>query len=146
MSTGHKKTRKGAVEAWNRIIALTQRVVREADTTLAGEAVNASQYALLAIVNRVGPVPQNRLAEALGTTEANISQLIAKMENADLVSRDHVGTAKPVQLTPEGQAILERLSPSHDRYISQQFDSLTDKQLEMLNELLEQLTSQTFGT
>lgn len=138
--TTPKRTRNQALEAWNAIIALTQRVLRDAEKELADEEINAAQFALLAAINRIGPVTQAQLAERLGTTEANISQLITKLDRAGLVQRESVGTAKPAQLTSRGQALLERLSPAHDHYISQQFDPLTGQQLEMLNQLLTQLT------
>jgi DNA-binding MarR family transcriptional regulator len=127
------------VQTYGAMVAFVQRVQRAADAALAGSGVTPAQFFVLATLKRRDGAQQSELAEALGVTAGNISQLVAKLEEARLVRRADRGKAKVVTLTAKGDALVARLAPQHDAFLETRFASLDVGERRALLALLERL-------
>lgn len=127
------------VRTFGALVAFAQRVQREAEVALEGTGISSAQFFILASVERRAGLTQSALAEALGVTSANVSQLVAKLEDAELVTRTERGRAKEVRLTARGRRLVERLRPQHDAYLASQFAALSPTERRSLLSLLEKL-------
>lgn len=121
------------------MVAFAQRVQRAADAALAGSQVSPAQFFILTTVDRQGESQQSELAKELGVTAANVSQLVGKLEEARLVTREDRGRAKLVQLTARGRALVQRLGPEHDAFLTARFAALSPTERRTLLRLLEKL-------
>jgi DNA-binding MarR family transcriptional regulator len=101
--------------------------------------VSPAQFFILTTVDRQGESQQSELAKELGVTAANVSQLVGKLEDARLVTREDRGRAKLVQLTARGRALVQRLGPEHDAFLAARFAALSPTERRTLLRLLEKL-------
>jgi len=129
------------VRAFGAMVAFAQKVQRAAEVALDGSVVSAAQFFILATVERQPGTQQSALAEALGVTSANVSQLVSKLEDAKLVTRTERGRAKEVYLTSRGRQLVERLGPEHDAFLASRFAVLSPKERRTLLSLLEKLSA-----
>jgi DNA-binding MarR family transcriptional regulator len=127
------------VRTYGAMVAFVQQVQRAAEAALASSSVTPAQFFVLATLERRGAAQQSELAEALGVTAGNISQLIAKLEDARLVERADRGKAKVATLTAKGHALVKRLAPQHDAFLAARFESLDLGERKTLLALLERL-------
>ncbi len=127
------------VRAYAAMVTFAQRVQRAADAALADSGVSPAQFFILATVDRRGETQQSELAATLGVTAANVSQLVAKLDEARLVTRVDRGKAKVVHLTAKGKALVDRLRPEHDAFLAARFSALGAEERKALLALLEKL-------
>lgn len=127
------------VRAFEAMVAFAQKVQRAAEDALDGIGISAAQFFILATVERRPGTQQSALAEALGVTSANVSQLVAKLEDAKLVTRTERGRAKEVYLTSRGRQLVDRLRPEHDAFLESRFAALSPGERRTLLSLLEKL-------
>jgi DNA-binding MarR family transcriptional regulator len=104
--------------------AFMQSSQRAAELALSGSGVSPAQYFILEVLARHGPQDQRQIAEFACVTAGGISQLLAKLERASLVTRSAAGRRKVVSVTPAGRRLLARLGPSHDAFLRARFRSL----------------------
>lgn len=136
---------KGRVEvrAFEAMVAFAQQVQRAAESALSDADISPAQFFVLAWVARHGAMQQSDLAQALGVTAANVSQLVSKLDDARLVTREDQGKAKLVGLTDKGRTLVNRLAPEHDEFLASRFAALTAAERKTLLALLEKLVSDT---
>lgn len=127
------------VRAFGAMVAFAQKVQRAAEVALNGTGISPAQFFILATVERRAGTQQSVLAETLGVTSANVSQLVAKLEDAKLVTRTERGRAKEVHLTSRGRQVVDRLRPEHDAFLASQFAALSPAERRTLLSLLEKL-------
>lgn len=127
------------MDVWTSLIAVVQRISRAADAAMDDAAVNPAQYLLLATLDQHGPSRQRDLCRRLGTTPANVSQLLKKLEAVGLVQRHEDGAAKVSELTAAGRDVLGVLRPAHRAFIGRQFAALDDHSLQALRSHLRRL-------
>lgn len=127
------------VRAFAAMVAFAQKVQRAAEVALDGAGISPAQFFILATIARRPGTQQSALAEALGVTSANVSQLVAKLEDAKLVTRTERGRAKEVHLTPRGRRLVDRLRPEHDAFLVSRFAALSPGERRTLLSLLEKL-------
>lgn len=125
--------------AFGAIVAFAQKVQRAAEAALSGTGISPAQFFILATVERRSGAQQSELAETLGVTSANVSQLVAKLEDAKLVTRTERGRAKEVHLTSRGRQVVDRLRPEHDAFLASQFAALSPAERRTLLSLFEKL-------
>lgn len=129
------------VRAFGAMVTFVQQVQRAADAALAGSGITPAQFFILSTLRRRGETQQVELAEALGVTPGNISQLVAKLEDAALVRRTGQGRAKLVSVTKRGEALAARLAPEHDEFLAARFAALKISERKLLLSLLARLTA-----
>lgn len=127
------------VRAFGAMVAFAQKVHRAAEVALDGTGISPAQFFILATVERQAGTQQSALAETLGVTAANVSQLVAKLEDAKLVIRTARGRAKEVHLTSRGRQVVDQLRPDHDAFLVSQFAALSPAERRTLLSLLEKL-------
>jgi DNA-binding MarR family transcriptional regulator len=127
------------VRAFEAMIAFAQKVQRAAEVALAHTGISPAQFFILDTIERRPGTQQSALAETLGVTSANVSQLVTKLEDAKLVTRLERGRAKEVHLTSRGRQLVDRLRPEHDAFLTSRFAALSRGERRTLLSLLEML-------
>ena len=103
--------------------------------------LSTSQYAILFHASAEG-VPLSKICEEMVADNSNLTRLVDRLEARGLVrraadARDRRVTL--VQLTPEGQALIDELRPRHRVYVEQRMSHLTPEQLVALHEAMQTL-------
>ncbi|HLZ14614.1 MAG TPA: MarR family winged helix-turn-helix transcriptional regulator [Candidatus Saccharimonadales bacterium] len=122
-------------------------IMRQSDQVLQERlGIGMSQFRLLLILQKTPHVQQRTLAERLGQTEASVSRQIKLLCEKGLLAirvnpksrREHITipTAKGVKITEAAMDVLTQ-------YHAPMFDTLTDKQRQLLNEALATLHEYT---
>lgn len=122
------------------MVSFIQGTQRAAERALAETGVSPAQFFILRSL-RERPLTQVELADALGVTAGNVSQLITKLESAQLVTRTMQGRANLVGLSSAGDRLVARMSPQHDAFLRSRFSALTESERKTLANLLQKLTS-----
>lgn len=123
------------------VIARTARRLRQE----AEGGLSPSQTAALATLERKGPQSPSRLAELEGIQRPTATRMIARLEEAGLVSRESDLDDKrsfAVALTPEGRTLLKKLRSRKTAYLAKQLKRLDDDERDTLaraTEILERL-------
>lgn len=85
------------------------------------------------------PMQIYEVADRMIAPKTDISRLIERLVNTELISRERCakdGRVVWVKLTAKGKAILKKLAKPVDDLHASQFDNLTQKELATLNRLL----------
>lgn len=80
-----------------------------------------------------------QIAERMISPQTDISRLIERLANTEMVSRDRCAEDRRViwvRLTSKGKAILRKLSKPLDKLHREQFENLSERELATLNRLL----------
>jgi DNA-binding MarR family transcriptional regulator len=94
-----RRAQQRHVAAWSRLVSTETSSV---------------QFAVLAVLDRLGPCSQQQLCAAVDLDRSTIADLVARMERRGLLTRqrDPDDRRRNVTLlTPEGRAELDRLRP-----------------------------------
>jgi DNA-binding MarR family transcriptional regulator len=119
---------------------LARRLRQQAD-----DEITASQFSALASVSRLGPITLGKLASVERLRPPTVTRIAAALEEAGLVVRrpDPVDRrVARVEVSPLGQALLERTRISRDAYLAARMATLGPEQLATLRDatgVLEQL-------
>jgi len=103
--------------------------------------LSTSQYAILFHASPEG-VPLSKICEEMVADNSNLTRLVDRLEARGLVrraadARDRRVTL--VQLTAEGQALINELRPRHRVYVEQRMSHLTPAQLVALHDAMQTL-------
>lgn len=120
------------------LVRLVHGTVQEVARILLEDGLNPPQLQLLLAVRENPGFTQRALVEKLGTTAANVSMLVARLETAGRLWREADGAANRLWLTEQGQALADRLGPAQEAYMAGRFGSLGQQDLETLARLLRQ--------
>lgn len=117
-----------------------QEVCLAAVSAIAGpEGLVSFETGALASINDAPGIDQRRLAERLGIDLARARRLVSKLERRGLVERMPVAgspRSAALRLTPEGQAVIERLIPTIRAALERVMAPLSDAERETLKDLL----------
>src|SRR5213080_1083573 len=105
------------------VIARTARRLRQE----AGVDLSPSQTATLATIERRGPITPSELAACERIQRPTATRVIARLEEAGLVSRaadPADGRSSLVSITADGRALLERVRTRKDAFLAQRLDRL----------------------
>ncbi|MEM9517162.1 MAG: MarR family transcriptional regulator [Actinomycetota bacterium] len=130
-----------AMRAWTRLLEIIQQTNRSAEQDMTDTGITPTQFLVLAAIDADGPQRQTDLAKRLRVTEANVSQIVSRMEANGHVARRADGRANLIDLTAAGQALHETLEPRHRTHIARQFEPLDDDRLAALALLLDDLAT-----
>jgi MarR family transcriptional regulator, transcriptional regulator for hemolysin len=121
----------------------TARVVTQAfERAMAQAGGSASTWQVLLLVRSEQWGTQARLAEAMGITGATLTHHLNALEGQGLVRRWREASNRRVQrvaLTPEGEALFERLREVAVRHDERLRSNLSDEEADRLAELLDKL-------
>jgi MarR family transcriptional regulator, organic hydroperoxide resistance regulator len=121
---------------WQHQAARTERLLGAA---LRRHGLNHGQLAVLLTIGTAEGLTQQDLADRLGLTEANVSQVLDRLEAAGLVRRVPEARAYALHLTDESRLLLAAAVPEQEALIVAQFAELTPDEQEQLRRLIERL-------
>ncbi len=128
-----------AVIAWVKLQRLSARTERRLDAGLRRHGLNRAQLAALLRIGASEGLTQQDLADALGLTKANVSQLLFRLEASGLVRRDPIARAYALHLTDESRALLAEVVPEQNAIISAVFANLSAAEQEQFRLLVDRL-------
>ncbi|MBN9502645.1 MAG: hypothetical protein BGO01_02210 [Armatimonadetes bacterium 55-13] len=130
------------IAAYVKLIRSAEALHAEVSRGLASEGLTASQFSALKVLRLRGPLAQRDIANYLVKTGGNITVVVDNLEHRNLVVRIRDTEDRRivfVKLTPEGEQIFDRVYGPHLDRIRGVMSALSDKSLNQLTELLEEL-------
>ncbi len=127
------------------IVRMARRLRQESDT--GGEA-SPTLTAALSTIEREGPLTPSALAQAERIQRPTATRVVARLEQAGLVTRtsDPIdGRVSHVAITAAGRALLKRIRSRKNQYLAQRLRTLTPAEQQTLAdaaEILERLREQ----
>ena len=124
---------------WFRLSRVYLNSLKGSNQHLKQWGLSAAQFDVLVQVGTSKRISQNELAEKLFVTKGNITQLLTKMEELDLVERQQEWRTKYVQLTKKGQDVFNEVTPLQERVQAEHFSALNKEEKKQLLTLLKKL-------
>ena len=138
--------RQPAVLAWLRLARVFQKIDTRSERFFRSHSSNTTQFelntALFDVLAQVGAargMTQQELADALLVTKGNISQLLSKLEQAGMITRQQTGRTNCLALTEQGQALFNIVVPQQEALIADLLAPLSDDEQRELLRLLRKL-------
>ncbi|MFV9505567.1 MAG: MarR family winged helix-turn-helix transcriptional regulator [Oscillochloridaceae bacterium umkhey_bin13] len=131
--------RHAAVLAWLRMARVFQKITIRSERFFRTHGLNTAQFDVLAQIGASGEITQQGLADALLVTKGNISQLLARMERDDLITRRQEGRVNVIALTARGEALRRVVVPQQEAQIARLLAPLTPTEQRELLRLLRKL-------
>lgn len=103
----------------------------------------AGQRRILVMLLKRGSLTQKELQDALEVSPAALSEILGKMEEASLIERNKSTDDKrqmKLSLLPEGLSMANKAHEHYTRTLSRMFECLSDKEKNILDEILGKLT------
>jgi DNA-binding MarR family transcriptional regulator len=129
------------IEAYRRFLKLYRRFQELNREEFRPYDLSTPQYAILFHASAEG-VPLSQICNQMIADNSNLTRLVDRLEARGLVRR----AADPrdrrvtlVQLTPEGQALIDELRPRHRAYVEQRMSHLSLEQLEAFSAAMQTL-------
>ncbi len=129
------------------LVDTTARLVGVSEKYWHSLGINGARIRLLTeIAKAEGPILPSVLAERIGVTKANITVLLAPLEEQGLVrSSGHPedGRKRRVELTPEGESLLLEVLPGNREVVAERIRRLDEEEMRQLLALLGKLREGT---
>ena len=130
---------RAAVLAWLRLYRVVQKIDRMQSAYLRSWDLNTAQFDVLAHVGAHKGITQQALSDSLLVTKGNISQLLDRMEKLDLLKRCQEKRNNTLVLTEKGQELYDRVVPTTEKLIEEQFTVLSASEVAELLRLARKL-------
>ncbi|WP_139992913.1 MarR family winged helix-turn-helix transcriptional regulator [Paenibacillus paridis] len=124
---------------WYRLSRVYSQSLRDTHQHLKQWSLSAAQFDILAQVGAHGRLTQQQLADKLFVTKGNITQLLSKLEELDLVKREQEWKTKYVSLSAKGQALFNEVVPLQEYYQASQYNALNQEEKKQLLMLLKKI-------
>lgn len=125
-----------AAQVFRLLVALVHEIGTAGARELAQHGRTPAQFRTLWMLARHPGCTQQRVAEELGVTKGNVSQLLARLEEDGLVRREADGAAYVLRLTPAGERLTDELVPAHHAFLERWFSRLGAAELAQLERLV----------
>src|SRR5258708_34099591 len=115
MNSRTKANGPGAIRPEDRLSAAllkaSDSLASQADQLIKANGLTSAQYNVLRILRGAGPegLPCNTIAERMISRDPDMTRLLARMENRDVIARDRQKEARPVvkaRITDKGLSLL----------------------------------------
>ena len=114
-------------------------VTRFYDQGLESLGLRVTQLALLAHVQRLGPVPLHQLGEALKLERTTLLRNLHVLESQGLVLKRTEGKAHIIELTAQGEHTLHKAQPLWESTQQRLHEALTEEEHATLKRALQRL-------
>lgn len=117
-------------------------LMSEAVKDMQRHGLSPTEFAVLELLYHKGPTPLQRIGEHILLTSGSITYTVDKLEAKGLLRRVPCTQDRRVtyaELTPEGQALFDRIFPEHADYIAALLTGLSPEEKRTLIELLKKL-------
>lgn len=113
-----------------------QRIHSESEQQFRSLGISTAWFDVLAQLHGREGVTQQELSERLLVTKGNVSQLMAKMEDAGLIRRMTEGRSRSVWLTDAGRVLATTAIPLQEQRIMDSLAAVPDDEVSQLSALL----------
>ena len=128
---------------WSLLHQSYSLIYKNLDQLMTRAGISQAQASVLVVLKSVGrPLPLSRLARLLVQEAQSVTSLIDRLEGRGLVHRvpdTRDRRVINVELTPEGEALFERLYPGAQQGIFEILGVLSSRELHTLTEALRKL-------
>jgi DNA-binding MarR family transcriptional regulator len=131
--------RTPALLAWLRMQRIEQKVHRAVSAQLQTVGLTDAQFYVLAHVRFAEGQIQQEVADARLVTQANICQMVTKLEGDGLLVRQREGRSNRLFLTERGRTLIDSILPGHERLLAAHFGELPLESQHLLHQLLRDL-------
>ena len=124
---------------WFRVIRLHRRAVNTVASELKALGLSIPQFDLLSTLTEREGLSQQELAERLYVTKGNVSGLLDRMVEADLVERRSIPgdrRSNALYLTKKGRELAERGIATQRAYVQRTLGSLPEQDLADLERIV----------
>lgn len=124
-----------ALDAYIKLWRASQAAETTAHKHLTDHQLTISQFGVLEAIYHLGPLSQRQLAEKILRSSGNLTMVIDNLERDGLVVRQRAKLDRRVMivnLTAEGEALVETILPGHVAGIREIFAVLTEEELDDL--------------
>ncbi len=138
MTKTNRNVRLGIL-LWFRLSRFYNNSNRKSNHHLKKFGLNVAQLDLLAQIGHNKSISQQELADKLLVSKGNITQLLKKMEEQNLIERKQEWKTKYVSLTEKGLKLYNEVIPKQEMFQAEQFDSLTEVEKKQFLNLLKKI-------
>jgi len=138
-----------AVRLFVKLARANRAVAARTETRLADAGLTHTQLGVLEAILHLGPLTQRALMKKVLTSPGNMTDLIDKLEDRNLVTRCRLAAdrrAVEVDLTVQGRALITTLFPQHAEDLAGAMAALSDAEISALDSLLRRLGTSTTCT
>ena len=128
-----------SVALWLKMVAVVSKVARSSGERLKSRGLSPAQFNVIVQIGKYPGLSQQDIAKKVLVTKGNVSQLLAKLEQQQLVRREQGGVTNSLYLTNRGCFLLQEILPAYDRFIVDCFAELSEIEQETLMQLLNKL-------
>ncbi len=136
------ESREEALRLWTVLARSYQTVSRTVSERVAEYGVTLPQFEILEALHRRGPRSLGQLADELLVTGGNITYVMDRLEDRDLVFRQRCPEDRRVvkaRLTSEGRELIASVLPRHSAFVLDQLGHLDSGERRELGRLLRKL-------
>lgn len=133
---------RAALDAYVKLWRASHAVEVASNRHLAAHNLTISQFGVIEALYHLGPLSQRELAEKILRSSGNLTMVIDNLERDGLVRRDRDEVDRRimrVSLTPDGEALIGRVLPTHVAGIREVFSVLTAEERAQLTSLSKKL-------
>ncbi len=138
---GSEKEQK-TLNAFIKLMRATESINNRLNRQLADVNLTVSQFGVLEALLHLGPLNQKALGEKLLKSGGNITLVVDNLEKSGWVERHQDPEDRRsmlVHLTPEGKEFISSYFPKHLDRIMQEFNMLSEQELEELARICKKL-------
>lgn len=130
------------LNAFIKLMRATESINNRLNRHHAEANLTVSQFGVMEALYHLGPLNQKALGEKLLKSGGNITLVIDNLEKSGFVERQQDPNDRRsmlIHLTPDGKEFISTYFPQHLDRIKNEFDLLTDKELETLATICKKL-------
>lgn len=138
---GSRKEQK-VLNAFIKLMRATDSLNNRLNKYHAEADLTVTQFGVLEALLHLGPLNQKALGEKLLKSGGNITLVIDNLEKSGWVERQQDPTDRRsmlIHLTDEGEEFISSYFPKHLKRIKEEFDVLSDEELENLSSICRKL-------
>ncbi len=124
---------------WDSIVRIYKSNLRESNVILESLGLTNAQADILLTISISERLSQKELADKLLVTKGNITQLLKKLEETNLVERDREWKTNYISLTDKGHEIVNKVKPILSNYQKRYFERLSNDEKKQLLQFLERI-------
>ncbi|MEK5271775.1 MarR family transcriptional regulator [Aeribacillus sp. FSL K6-8394] len=134
--TKSNRDKKYSVILWYRIFRIYKNNTTETNKILKKWDISNAQFEVISRIAAAGTLSQQELADQLLVTKANITQLIKKLEQMDLIKKEKEWKTNYISLTEKGETIYREANSVLEDFQKDFFKNLSIEEKKKLLHLL----------
>lgn len=131
-----------ALRLWIVLARAYQTMARSVGSKISEYGLTMPQFGVLEALHHLGPLTLGDLAEKLLVTGGNVTYVMDRLEEQDLVRRERCGEDRRViyaKLTSGGRELIEGVFPGHATFIRELLGHLEPEELDDARRILKKL-------